>query len=142
MEVSTVLSLVKARHGISTTVRDTYLTAIINGVIKELEDEKGLSLDGDNPYHLIFVVDYVSWRYENKGAEGNMPRHLQFRLHNLIIHVGSTNLDVNSVIFVDILPEVPEINTVYICTDGTKQMYLDDIWTTVDLVNGFWMVII
>lgn len=85
MEVGTILTLVKARLGISSTVRDTYITAIINGVIKELEDEKGLVLVGTNPNHIIFIVDYVSWRYQSRDSDGSVPRHIQFRLHNLII---------------------------------------------------------
>ena len=88
MDTSTVLDLVKARLGITTTVRDIYLIAIINGVIKELEDEKGIVLDSTNPYHLMFVVDYATWRYQNRDSDGAMPRHLQFRLHNLIIHTS------------------------------------------------------
>lgn len=92
MDTNTVLSLVKARLGISSTVRDTYLTAIIEGVISELEDEKGLVLT-DSPYQLMFVVDYSTWRYQNVGQVESttnrvplsMPRHLQFRLHNLFI---------------------------------------------------------
>lgn len=94
MDASTVLALAKARLGISTQVRDTYLTAIIDGIIKELEDEKGLVLDGANPYHLMFVVDFATWRYQNRDTMEAMPRHLQFRLHNLMIHVGGGASDV------------------------------------------------
>lgn len=90
MNISIVLQLVKEVIGIKTNVRDIYLTAIIKGIIKELEDEKGLILDGVNDYHLLFVVDYVAWSYKNKDGEG-MPRHLQFRLHNLIIHTGGSS---------------------------------------------------
>lgn len=86
MNVETILALVKDRIGIRTTVRDTYLTAIINAVINELTDEQGLALDGANPHHLLFAVDYTTWRYQSRDSEGAMPRHLQFRLHNLIIH--------------------------------------------------------
>ena len=89
MDVLTVLELVKARLGINTTVRDSYLTAIAEGIIKELEDEKGLVLDSANPYHLMFVVDYATWRYQSRDSTEGMPRHLQFRLHNLIIHARS-----------------------------------------------------
>lgn len=92
MNIETILELVKAKLGISTSVRDTYLTAIIKGVVKELEDEQGLTLDDDNSYHLLFVVDYATWRYESKDKEGAMPRHLQFRLHNLIIYTGGHNV--------------------------------------------------
>ena len=94
MNASTVVALVKERLGIKTDVRDTYLIAIVDGVIKELEDEKGLALDGANPYHLMFVVDYATWRYQSRDSEGSMPRHLQYRLHNLIIHTGGGAGDV------------------------------------------------
>ncbi|WP_297420490.1 hypothetical protein [Clostridium sp.] len=90
MDVAIVLQLVKEGIGIKTDVRDGYITVIIKGVIKELEDEKGLILDGSNDYHLLFVVDYAAWSYRNKDGEA-MPRHLQFRLHNMIIHNGRIN---------------------------------------------------
>ncbi len=94
MNASTVVALVKERLGIKTDVRDIYLTAIVDGVVKELEDEKGLALDGANPYHLMFVVDYATWRYQSRDESGAMPRHLQFRLHNLMIHTGGGASDV------------------------------------------------
>ncbi|SET02168.1 hypothetical protein SAMN05421676_102358 [Salinibacillus kushneri] len=86
---SQALELVKARLGISTTVRDTYLQEIIKGVVTELEETKGLVLDSTNSFHLMFVVDLSTWRYQNKDSMDAMPRHLQFRLHNLIINGGS-----------------------------------------------------
>ena len=101
MDTSTVLDLVKARLGITSSVRDSYLSAIIDGVIKELKDVQGLVLDGANPYHLMFVVDYSTWRYQSvrepgKGPAGSvplsMPRHLQFRLHNLMVQAGGQDV--------------------------------------------------
>jgi len=94
MDITNVLQLVKARIGITTAVRDSYLTAIIEGLIKELTDEKGMVLDGDNPYHLMFVVDFATWRYQNRDTMEAMPRHLQFRLHNMMIHAGGGASDV------------------------------------------------
>jgi len=96
MDTSTILELVKARLGISTNIRDEYLTAIIEGAVKELEDEKGIALDEGNPYHLMFVVDYSTWRYQSVNTTQTtstssplaMPRHLQFRLHSLMIHAN------------------------------------------------------
>ncbi len=85
---STTVALVKERIGIRSPVRDTYLTAIVGSVIKELEDEKGVILDGDNLNHLLFVCDYATWRYQSRDESGAMPRHLQFRLHNLMLHNG------------------------------------------------------
>ena len=94
MDITNVLQLVKARIGITTAVRDSYLTAIFEGIIKELTDEKGLVLDGDNPYHLMFVVDFATWRYQNRDTMEAMPRHLQFRLQTMMIHAGGGASDV------------------------------------------------
>lgn len=88
MNIAAIVALAKERLGIKTNVRDTYLTAIVNGIVTELTDEKGIVLDESNPYHLMFVVDYSTWRYQNRDSEGAMPRHLQFRLHNLMIHAA------------------------------------------------------
>jgi hypothetical protein len=142
MDVNAILELVKERLGIRSIARDTYLKAIIEGVIKELEDEKGLVLDDANSYHLLFVVDYVTWRYQSRDSEGSMPRHLQFRMHNLMIHVGSANLRVDGIDTVDVLPANPTQYTVYVLSsDGSKQMYINGQWSVVDLVNGLWVVV-
>ncbi len=101
MNTETVLQLVKARLGITTNARDSYIGAIIQGVITELEDVQGLVLDDANPYHLMFVVDYATWRYQSVREPENapsgrvplsMPRHLQFRLHNLMVQVGGQDV--------------------------------------------------
>jgi len=82
-----ILSLVKDRIGIRTsTTRDNLLNSIIDGVICELTTEKGIELT--DLRHMMFIVDYSTWRYENKGKEKGMPRHLQFRLHNLMVSRG------------------------------------------------------
>lgn len=88
MDTATILELVKARIGISSKIRDTYLLAIVEGVLKELEDEKGIKLEKENENHLMFVVDYSTWRYQSRDSSGALPRHLQFRLHNLFINSG------------------------------------------------------
>jgi len=91
--ITTALELTKARLGISTTVRDALLMNAVESVVEELEDEKGLTLKYDSSLHLDFVKDYATWRYQSVGDSQlsaarvplAMPRHLQFRLHNLII---------------------------------------------------------
>ncbi|BBI32482.1 hypothetical protein [Cohnella abietis] len=88
MDIEIVVALVKEGLGIRTTVRDSFITAIAAGVIKELEDEQGLKLSKSNPHHLIFVVDYATWRYQSRGSKEGTPRHLQFRLNNLKVRVG------------------------------------------------------
>lgn len=83
------LSLVKDRLGLRSTVRDTYLAAIVDGVITELTEEKGLVLVETNSYHLMFVVDLSAWRYQNRDSAEGVPRHLQYRLHNMMIGSAS-----------------------------------------------------
>lgn len=92
--LTTALELVKERLGLRSTVRDKYLAAIIESVTTELTDEKGIVLIETNPYHLMFVVDLSSWRYQNRDSMDGMPRHLQYRLHNLIITNGGASIDI------------------------------------------------
>ncbi|MBG9983339.1 hypothetical protein HYO62_00395 [Aerococcaceae bacterium DSM 111022] len=82
-----VLTILKARLGISTTVRDSYLKAIIKGVMDELENQQGIKMDVSRNDHLMFLADYSEYRYSNRDAP-NMPRHLQWRLHNLFVGGG------------------------------------------------------
>ncbi len=92
METESVVKIVKETVGIrSSTARDEYITALVNGVIAELKDEQGIKLDLDKPNHLFFVCDFSAWRYEH--SKEPLPRDLQFRLHNLIISSpkGETN---------------------------------------------------
>lgn len=101
MNTNTILELVKARIGIRSTVRDSYLEAIVKGVVQELKDDQGLVLSETNPHHLMFLVDYSTWRYQSVtnsethyvGKPSSMPRHLQWRLHNLVVG-GVKNEDV------------------------------------------------
>lgn len=94
MDTELILQMVKARIGLTSPVRDTYLMKIIESVIDELENEKGLSLDGDSHNHFMFVVDYATWRYQARDTFEAMPRHLQFRMHCLIINAGGGADDV------------------------------------------------
>ncbi len=93
MDTATILELVKDRLGISTTARDTYLISIIESVIRELEDEKEITINYEDMRHTMFITDFVAWRYKSRDETGAMPRHLQFRLHNLVIH-DSGGIDV------------------------------------------------
>lgn len=91
---SVALPLLKANLNITQDVRDEYLSAILNGVVEQLQDEQGVDVQASNPSHLMFVVDFAAWRYRSRGETGAMPQHLQFRLHNLFIHDGGAAEDV------------------------------------------------
>lgn len=87
MDISTAVQLVKDSIGIRTSnSRDSFITAIVTGIVEELEDEKGLLIDLSNANHLLFVVDYATWRHEQRDSKEGLPRHLQFRMHNMMIH--------------------------------------------------------
>ncbi|MFN0222115.1 hypothetical protein [Paenibacillus sp. KR2-11] len=88
MDTVVIVGLLKERLGIRTAVRDTYLEAIVNGVVTELADEKGIRLVASNAAHLMFAVDYATWHYQSRDSSEAMPRHLQYRLHNLMISAG------------------------------------------------------
>ena len=80
-----IVELVKQRRGFRGNARNEYIETIVKGVIAELETEQGVLIDIDNPAHLLFIVDYASDRYANRDSKDGMPRHLQFRLHNLFL---------------------------------------------------------
>ncbi len=90
------LKLVKARLGLTSSVRDVYLTSIISGVISELENEEGLALNCANPNHLMLVVDFATWRYESRGESGPMPEHLRYRIRKAFLkaHTGGAPDDI------------------------------------------------
>lgn len=85
LNITTALTLSKAQIGITSDVRDVYLTAIIKGVVQELETIQGIVLDLTNSVHLMYVVDLSVYRYENRN-ETALPINLYRRLNNLIIN--------------------------------------------------------
>lgn len=88
MDIALILRLTKARLGISTNIRDEYLTAIIQGVISDLQQNMGIPLSFTNSEHQMFVTDYAAWRYQSRDKDTGLPRHLQFRMHNLFVKSG------------------------------------------------------
>lgn len=79
-----VLPLLKARLGISTESRDSVLSAILDGIVSECKETHGIILKSDNASHVMFVLDWATWKY-NHPEDGTTPRSIQFRLKNLII---------------------------------------------------------
>ena len=84
MKEEVILDLLKLQLGISTSLRDDILKSKIKSAISELKNVQGLKLKPERSDHVDFIVDYVAYRYKS-GEVGNMPRHLQWRLHNLIM---------------------------------------------------------
>lgn len=86
--VKTALPLLKAALGITTNFRDKFLTKLIEGVVTELTDEKGIAIDKKNANHIMFVVDYADWRYKGRDTVSAMPLHLKARLKDLYVNRG------------------------------------------------------
>ena len=93
MNKGQLLELLKLKLGISTTLRDKPLEKIIDAVISELGENLGVVLDPERADHEMFVVDFAGYRYEG-GVD--MPRHLQWRLHNLQVSSKGKVSDVES----------------------------------------------
>ena len=90
---SEVLSLLKARLGISTDSRDALLSALINGITSDCENTHGIVLQDDRPEHIMLVLDWATWKYQHP-EDGVTPRSIQFRLKNLIIQkAGESSAD-------------------------------------------------
>lgn len=88
MDVTLILTLLKSNLGMGTTFRDPYLTKLIEGIIDELEKEKGIILDPADSGHLMFIVDLAAWRFTARDIPENMPKHLTYRMKCLFLHAG------------------------------------------------------
>lgn len=89
MDTGQLLELLKIKLGISSNLRDTALSKIISSVISELFNSYGIELDASRADHEMFIVDFAAYRYEGVTDNGRtMPRHLQWRLHNLQLSSG------------------------------------------------------
>lgn len=94
MEQTQILALLKAKLGISGTFRDEYLTHLILSVQDEIKKQKKIKLDTNRYDHMDFLIDYSAFRYDNRDNNILMPKHLQYRLHNLLIENLRSDVDV------------------------------------------------
>nr|DAP51837.1 MAG TPA: Head Tail Connector Protein [Caudoviricetes sp.] len=79
-----VLPLLKARLGISTSIRDPLLNAIIDGIVSDCKNTHGIMMEESKADQVLFVLDWAVWKYQHP-EDGTTPRSIQFRLKNLII---------------------------------------------------------
>lgn len=82
---STIMTLAKSSLGITSTVRDNRIGMLVKGVIDELETVHNITPDPDSSYQSVFIADWVEWRYLNRDNPEGMPRHLDYRLKNMIV---------------------------------------------------------
>ncbi|MGT2951592.1 hypothetical protein BU202_08220 [Streptococcus cuniculi] len=79
-----LLELLKLKLGISTDLRDKFLKSLLSAVESEIENVLGITLDNNRTDHTHFIVDYAYHRYTNRES-ASIPRHLQWRMHNLAL---------------------------------------------------------
>lgn len=61
----------------------SYLEHRINAAKKDIERE-GIKIDMNNIDHVLIVVDYAAWLYKKRDQNIGFPRHLRFRMNNLL----------------------------------------------------------
>lgn len=88
MDNTEILKITKYSLGLTTDVRDEYLLHIIEGARGELKNS-GIDPEGQTESYTyeynLYLAEYSAWLYRSRGGEVALPRHLQFRRHNLII---------------------------------------------------------
>ena len=94
LETTPLLEILKAKLGISGEFRDKYLKHLLKSVIDELCNQKGITLNAERYHHMDFIVDYAAFRYDNRDNNILMPKHLQYRLHNLLLENLRSDVDV------------------------------------------------
>lgn len=62
---------------------EAYLQNRIDAAKKDIELE-GIKLDMDNIEHVLIVVDYAAWFYKKRNQNIGFPRHLRYRMNNIL----------------------------------------------------------
>lgn len=79
-----LVSLTKAKLGITSNARDVYIGSLVEGIKQELEDFNGIKYETNDKPLDMYISELASWRYQNAGNP-SMPRHMQLWLNNLIV---------------------------------------------------------
>lgn len=78
-----VVKLAKMRLGITSNVRDDFLTHLVLACEDEIKN-KGVYVDYEENDVLSFMVDYTCFKYKNNDFKG-IPLYLRYALNNLIV---------------------------------------------------------
>ncbi len=77
------LKILKADLGRLDNKLDDYLNTRIKAAKTEIERE-GIKLDENNEDHVLILVDYAAWLYRKRTQDIDFPRHLRYRMNNLL----------------------------------------------------------
>ena len=94
--ITQIVAVTKSKLGITHSVRDTLLTHIAKGVVDELKHDHSITVTLDSSRLFMFAVDLSTWRYQSVDDAQTvftqptlpMPRHLQYRLHQIVTMSG------------------------------------------------------
>lgn len=78
------LKLLKIDLGITHEKRDAYFNALLQGVLKELEN-KGILLDLEEAEDQMLLSDYAAWQYRKRQEDMPLARNLDWRIKNRIV---------------------------------------------------------
>lgn len=77
------LKILKNDLGRLDNKQDEYLSNRLNSAKKEIERE-GIKIDMDEIEHVLILVDYTAWLYRKRTQDIPFPRHLRYRMNNLL----------------------------------------------------------
>lgn len=63
---------------------DEYLRTRIDAAKKEIVRE-GIELNMEKEDHVLIIVDYAAWLYRKRTQDITFPRHLRYRMNNILI---------------------------------------------------------
>lgn len=80
-----VLEIAKAKLGLTSLIDDTTVRFALVAAKQELTDNYGITLDTERADHVNVLTDMAVFNYQMKGDKGALPRHLEFRINNLML---------------------------------------------------------
>lgn len=79
------LEITKAKLGLTSLLDDTTVRFALIAAEEELRDTYGINLDKGKAEHVNVLTDLAEYNYKLKGDKVALPRHLEYRINNLMM---------------------------------------------------------
>lgn len=79
----TTLRITKAKLGLSSADDEMVMFSIL-AALDELHKTYGIAIDEERADHVDLLSDLAAFNYSLKGEQRALPRHLEFRINNLM----------------------------------------------------------
>lgn len=79
-----VLFITKSKLGLTYIEEDSAVRFAIVAARQELTNTYGLTIDQTRADHVNILTDMAVYNYQIKDDKGALPRHLEFRINNLM----------------------------------------------------------